>query len=229
MAYRTDRMRAVVAGFFVIGAVFIGGCVSLETQKETPIDHLPEPDRKGVYHKVGSGESLWRIAKTYDVSIDDIIRVNNIPKAAMIEKDQLVFIPGADFVRKIEIKTDDRQNEFIWPVRGKIIKYFRESSGNQASKGIDIKTQEGEQVKAARTGRVVFADYLSGYGYTVILDHEDGFHSVYARNAKLLVRLDDYAFKNTPIAHVGRSNNLAYLHFEIRKNAIEDNPLYYLP
>ena len=84
-------------------------------------------------------------------------------------------------------------------------------------------------VKAARTGRVVFADYLSGYGYTVILDHLDGLYSVYARNSKLLVKLGELVLRNRNIAQIGRSGNLAYLHFQIRKKSIEDNPLYYLP
>jgi len=229
MAKWSDWVRAAALRLFILLLVFLSGCVSMETQRETVIDHLPEPDRKGVYHKVNKGETLWRIAKSYEVAIDDIIKTNHIPKAAQIEKGQLVFIPGRDTVREIAVETDEGQKDFTWPVRGKIIKYFREPDGQQASKGIDIKTQAGEMVKAARAGHVVFADYLSGYGYTVILDHADGFHSVYARNSKMLVKLNDYVLKNMAIAQVGRSSDLAYLHFEIRKNAVEDNPLYYLP
>ena len=209
--------------------VLAGGCVSIETPREVTVDRLSEPERMGVYHKVKKGQTLWRIAKTYNVSIDDIIRVNNIPKAATIEKDQLVFVPGVVSVKEVVLETEDSQNEFNWPVQGKIIRYFHERNGEQVSKGIDITTQEGAEVRAARAGRVVFADQLKGYGFTVILDHNDGFHSVYARNANLLVKLDDYALKDTAIARVGRSSSLAYLHFEIRKNAIEENPLFYLP
>ena len=228
MTYKLDR-RVLRAGWLIVLLVLAGGCVSIDSQREVGVGHLPEPERVGVYHKVKKSETLWRIAKTYNVSIGDIIRVNNIPKAAKIEKDQLVFIPGVVSVKEVVAETDDSQNEFIWPVQGKVIRYFHERNGEQVSKGIDIRAQEGTEVKAARTGRVVFADYLSGYGFTVILDHSDGFHSVYARNSKLLVKLDDYALKDTAIAQVGRSSNLAYLHFEIRKNAIEDNPLFYLP
>ena len=92
-----------------------------------------------------------------------------------------------------------------------------------------ILVKEGDMVKAARTGRVVFADYLSGYGYTVILDHSDGLYSVYAKNSKLLVKLGESVLRSKDIARVGRSGSLAYLHFQIRKKSIEDNPLYYLP
>jgi len=121
------------------------------------------------------------------------------------------------------------KNDFIWPIKGKVIRYFHERYGNVVNKGIGIKARVGDEVKAARTGRVVFADYLSGYGYTVILDHSDGFHSVYANNSKLFVKLGELVLKNTALARVGYNRNLAYVHFQIRKKSIEDNPLYYLP
>ena len=112
----------------------------------------------------------------------------------------------------------------MWPVKGKVIRYFTNNNG------IDIQTQPGEHVKATREGRVVFADYLNGYGQTIILDHSDGFHSVYAKNAELLVKLGDRVKKNAEISQVGIStNSSSYLHFEIRKNLNADNPLYYLP
>lgn len=209
--------------------MFTTGCVSLRTQRDIDVKIPSETLKQGVYHKVNKRETLWRIAKTYNVSVNEIVRANNIPKAAKIEKNQLVFIPGVKTVEEINLDTDESQDDFVWPIRGKVIKYFHEHYGNQISKGIDIKARVGDEVKAARTGRVVFADYLSGYGYTVILDHSDGYHSVYAQNSKLLVKLDELVFKNGAIARVGHSNHLTYLHFQIRKKSIEDNPLYYLP
>jgi len=210
--------------------MFAAGCVGLGTQEEIVSGRFPRVERRGIYHKVKKGETLWRIAKTYNVAIKDIIRINNIPKAAKIEKNQLVFIPGADIVRGIALDEDKAQNEFIWPINGKVIKYFHEpQGGGQFNRGIHIRAQAGDAVRAARTGRVVFADYLSGYGYTVILDHLDGLYSVYAKNSRLLVKLGELVLRSETIAHVGRSSNLAYLHFEIRKKSKEDNPLYYLP
>ena len=227
LASTVSRLTAAVFSVFFI---CLSGCVSVKDSREVLKDKHPPPQRKGVYHKVAKGETLWRIAKTYHLTIDDITTANNIPKVAQIERGQLLFIPGADAVREIFTGADDNQNEFIWPVRGPIIKNFRERQDNEISKGIGIKAKEGESVKASRQGTVVFADFLSGYGYTVIIDHADGFHSVYARNAKLLVKLNDFVLKDTAIAQVGRdSSRSAYLHFEIRKNTVEDNPLYYLP
>ena len=205
------------------------GCISLQTQEEIAVQKRAKPIRQGIYHKVQKGETLWRIAQTYGVSVSDIARSNNITKAAKIEKGQLVFIRGATKVLDIASGVDYSDSEFIWPIKGKVIQYFHERYGNVVNKGIGIKARVGEEVKASRTGRVVFADYLSGYGYTVILDHLDGFHSVYANNSKLSVKLGELVLKNSVLARVGYSHNLAYLHFQIRKKLIEDNPLYYLP
>ncbi len=224
-----DNAKIFFVGIISSLLMFMAGCISLETQEEIAIKEIPKPIRQGIYHKVKKGETLWRIAKTYKVSISAIAQANKIPKAAKIEKNQLVFIPGAKKTFDIIQDVDYAQNEFVWPIKGKVIRYYHVRYGNMINKGIDIKARVGDEVKAARTGRVVFADYLSGYGYTVILDHSDGFHSVYARNSKLLVELGDLVLKNNVLAHVGHSRNLAYLHFQIRKKSIEDNPLYYLP
>lgn len=193
-------------------------------------DGFPEPERSGIYHKVAKGETLWRIAKTYGVSITDIISTNNIPDVAQIETDQLVFIPGADAMKQIVVEEDEKANEFIWPVEGgQVAKYFNQPEGSRRSRGINIKADPGKEVVASRSGRVVFADHLPGYGRTLILDHEDGYHSVYAHNGDLLVGLNDAVAKRTPIALVGRDGAKAFMHFEIRRNATAENPLFYLP
>ncbi len=185
---------------------------------------------KGVYHKVHKGETLWRIAQVYNVSIDEIIKINRIPNVAKVEENQLVFIPGAETVKEIPADKDDlNKNEFMWPVKGKVLSYFGERRGSQFSRGIAIQANAGDAVHASRSGEVVFADFLSGYGHTVIIDHQDGYSSVYADNASLTVKLGEPVAKNDPIAHVGKRDESVALHFEIRKHSVADNPLYYLP
>ncbi|OGX05421.1 MAG: hypothetical protein A2Z88_05870 [Omnitrophica WOR_2 bacterium GWA2_47_8] len=187
------------------------------------------PAVQGVYHKVKKGETLWRIAKIYEISIDLIISSNNIPNVAQLEANQLLFIPGAAEAKDIPLDQDLNKNDFVWPVEGQILFYFGQSRRGGLSNGIDIKCHEGEMVKAARSGKVVFADYLTGYAYTVVIDHLDGFSTVYAQNVSLAVKLSDNVLKGDVIGRVGQRERLAYLHFEIRKNSKADNPLYYLP
>ena len=209
--------------------LIMSGCATLEPPLDFSAPQLPEPEFKGVYHKVKKGETIWRIAKTYDVSINDIISTNNIPNVAQVEENQLVFIPGVYTVKEILQDVNEAQKDFIWPLKGRVLKYFRQRIGENLNKGIYIQGNRGDAVLASRTGRVVFADKLVGYGQTVILDHEDGFCTVYAMNARLFVTLGEVVPKNRMIAQVGGDSRLAYLHFEVRKNTVEDNPLYYLP
>lgn len=224
-------MYSVSTKIFVYAVLILltTGCAGVRTKRDYIVSGFPEKGRLGVYHKVKRGDTLWRIAKAYDVTMDEIIRSNRIPNVARVEENQLVFIPGVHSTKEITTGKEDRENSFLWPVRGKLIGYFHERKGDYFNKGIDIQAQEGAVVRAAHRGRVVFADYLTGYGYMVILDHADELYSVYARNDRLLVRLNDSVRQGQEIARLGRVDDTPYLHFEIRKRALEHNPLYYLP
>lgn len=213
----------------------MAGCATTEEYK--PMPSLPAESaagavkKTGVYHKVVRGQTLWQIADAYGVDIKDIIVSNNIPNGSALEAGQLLFIPGAQEVKVIsEHPVDNNKNAFIWPVKGKVVVYFDDPvSFNTVSHGLDIQAQAGDTVQAAREGDVVLADYLSGYGRTVMIDHHDGLISVYARNARLLVKLGDHVYKGDAIAEVGLIGNRTVEHFEIRHGSQATNPLYYLP
>ncbi|MGE0269078.1 MAG: peptidoglycan DD-metalloendopeptidase family protein [Candidatus Omnitrophota bacterium] len=230
---RTNRSQLNVS-FLAVGISILmlgGGCVSMETVPEYAVNvkEIEPPKSNGIYHKVSKKETIWKIAKAYDVTISEIIESNNIPDMAKIEVDQLVFIPGAVKTREVLFSHEGKKEDFAWPIKGKIIGYFNQRNTQILSHGVDIKAARGDIVKASRSGKVVFADYLPGQSYMVIIDHQDGFYTVYSKNAKLLVKYGDHVNKSDSIAHVGEQDQLAYLHFEIRKNNKADNPLYYLP
>ena len=205
---------------------FAAGCASVEAPSIKP----SVPASAGIYHKVKKGETIFRIAKMYGVSVDEIVSANKIPNAAQIEKNQLVFIPRANSVVEIPPVTEaTKTGEFEWPVKGRVVSFFGEQKDGWVNNGIDIQADIGEKVSAAREGKIVFADHLNGYGQTVIIDHTDGLMSVYAQNAVLLAKVDEMVVKGAPIAQVGKSKKAPSLHFEIRKNSVATNPLYYLP
>ena len=188
----------------------------------------------GIYHKVLPGQTLWQIAEAYGVGIKEIIDSNKIPNGSALEVGQLILIPGASELKDVSghptATVDINKNAFIWPVHGKVVVYFDDPIGvNTVSHGIDIQAQAGDVVHAVREGDVVLADYMSGYGQTVMIDHKDGFITVYARNAKILVKLGDHVYKGDPIAEVGQIGTRAVEHFEIRRGSQATNPLYYLP
>jgi len=205
--------------------VMAGGCATVQ---DTP-DLTWRTDRKGVTHKVKKGQTLWRIAQAYGIGMDEIIVGNNIPDAAVIEEDQLLFIPGADEIVDLPpLVPEAGQREFIWPVNGRVASYFGDRRGLQRRQGIELATLGRQPVRAARRGKVVFADYLTGYNYTVILDHQDGYFSVYGKNGRLLVEVGDIVAQGDQIARTEPGDEGTF-YFEIRKGTVAENPLYFLP
>ncbi|MBF0532457.1 MAG: peptidoglycan DD-metalloendopeptidase family protein [Candidatus Omnitrophica bacterium] len=217
--------------FFVFALATLTGCATLETGGKTGGAGTKLPAAvKGVYHQVKRDETLWRIAKTYNVSIADIVAFNKISDTTNLEKNQMIFIPGADRVLDTAFNAADRSLDFIWPVKGKVIRSFHAHlEQGMLNNGIQIAAPEGTPVVASRTGKVVFVDYLNGYGGTVILDHHDGYFTVYARNADIFPKLEDTVVQGQPIGRVGRAHGTTALLFEVRRQNIADNPIFYLP
>ena len=93
--------RNRIQELLIVLLLCVVGCTTQPPTSIYPVPDVTEVYKKGVYHKVKRGETIWRIAKTYDVVIDDIIRSNRIPDIAQVEENQLIFIPGADSIREV--------------------------------------------------------------------------------------------------------------------------------
>lgn len=93
--------------------------------------------------------------------------------------------------------------------------------------GIMFRPESGADVKAIFEGRVVFADWLRGFGLLLIIDHGDGFMSLYSHNESLFKRVGDWVATEEIISTVGTSGGLDRpgLYFEIRNNGEPQNPL----
>ena len=206
------------------------GCASPRPYKvSTPSDRVRYVPKKGAYHTVKRGETLWQIANTYDVSIESLIRANKLSDPNKIIVGQKLWIPG---VEEVSRTTGWSKNpDFIWPVKGEIINYFTKSD-REIRPGIDIAAPLGSDIIAALPGKVIFSgDGPGTLGKMVIIAHPDGFTTIYAHNLENLVSVDQQVRKGERIARIGtplRSPSPS-LHFEIRKAAIPYNPLFYLP
>jgi lipoprotein NlpD len=132
--------------------------------------------------------------------------------------------------KKPEIKTTSSGKIYWkWPTNGKVLNTFKTSG--VINKGIDIAGSRGLAIKAAASGKVVYAgNGLLGYGNLVIIDHNQQFLSAYAHNSRVLVKENDMVKTGQKIAEMGSSGaDRVMLHFEIRRDGKPVDPLRYLP
>ena len=122
-----------------------------------------------------------------------------------------------------------------WPIEGKVISRFGTYQNPNLktvteNTGIDIHGSEGTEVRSIYDGIVTTVTYIRGYGNTVILDHGDGFYSVYTHVMDVEVEENSYVNSRDIIAHVGDSGSLegTKLHFEIWGNKDKLNPELWL-
>ncbi|UCH90695.1 MAG: peptidoglycan DD-metalloendopeptidase family protein [Nitrospirota bacterium] len=124
---------------------------------------------------------------------------------------------------------------FLWPAKGKVVSFF----GRQKhptfdtyvnKKGIEIKAREGSPIRSISAGKVVYADWLKGYGLVVIVDHTNGFYSLYAHASKLLVTEGNGVTMGQMIGHTGETGVTEddTLYFELRKGTTPIDPLKWL-
>jgi septal ring factor EnvC (AmiA/AmiB activator) len=113
------------------------------------------------------------------------------------------------------------------PVEGKIRRLFgNRRQGQVRWKGVIIDANEGEPVRSIASGKVLYADWLRGFGLVAIVDHGEGYMSVYGHNQALLKQAGDDVHEGENLALVGRSGGQEYanLYFEIRHKGKALNP-----
>ncbi len=122
-----------------------------------------------------------------------------------------------------------------WPIKGKIIVpygKYKDPKFNIAvfKNGVEIKAKEGYRPKAVAGGRVVYADWFKGYGQLLIINHGDGFHSLYGHMTEIFHATGDIIKQGTTIGKIGKSEllNVPTLYFEIRYKGKPVNPMKWL-
>ncbi|GAB4225688.1 MAG: amidase activator ActS [Acidobacteriota bacterium] len=240
---RAARLLSLAA----LAALLLGGCASRRTVAP-PGPQPPAPPAGqeagsesaagSVVHVVRRGETLWRIARTYGVPLDELARANGIDDPSRIEVGQRLIVPGATRVLEVPPAPappapDRRQvaGAWIWPADGPVTSAFGARRSGHRHTGIDIDARPGDPVLAARAGRVVFAGRRSGYGRLVILDHGGGVASWYAHLDEIHVEPGDRVRAGQRLGRAGRSGNArgVHLHFEIRRRGRPIDPLTLLP
>ncbi len=122
-----------------------------------------------------------------------------------------------------------------WPVDGSIVSFFGRQKHPTFNtyvqrRGIEIKTVEGSAIQAVMPGSVVYADWLKGYGLVIILDHANGFFSLYAHASKILATVGSHVGAGQAIGETGDTGMTGEntLYFELRQGAEPLDPLQWL-
>jgi septal ring factor EnvC (AmiA/AmiB activator) len=120
-----------------------------------------------------------------------------------------------------------QRGRLAWPVEGALARDFGQRRGEgPRSNGVLISAERGAEVRAVWHGRVAYADWLPGLGLLLVLEHGDGFMSLYGHNEVLFSVVGDWVTAGQVIAQVGDSGgrDRAGLYFEIRSGTTPQNP-----
>jgi septal ring factor EnvC (AmiA/AmiB activator) len=120
------------------------------------------------------------------------------------------------------------RNKLPWPVKGQVLSRYgdRYADGKLRRNGLLIATGDEAEIRAIHYGRVVFANWLRGFGLITIIDHGDGYMTLYGHSSSLFTSPGDWVVAGEPIAQAGRTGGTdsPALYFEVRHNGKPDNP-----
>ncbi len=119
-----------------------------------------------------------------------------------------------------------------WPLEGRVLTRFGMQRHPQFGtmvfrRGIEIEAREGQEVRAVKEGEVVYADWYKGYGKLLIIDHGNGFYTLYGYLSRLDLGKGDRVTKGQVIGLAGETGSLrgSKLYFEVRRNGEAEDPL----
>ena len=158
---------------------------------------------------------------------------NEIEHLAAEEKDLARLIAEltsilSDYPIRSEEPFSALKGQLTWPIAGRLLHDFGQprASGHLKWNGVVLAAPRGREVRAVYHGRVVFADWLAGMGLLVIVDHGEGFMTLYGYNETTLKSAGEWVAPGDVIATVGNSGGQqqASLYFEIRQGTRPINP-----
>jgi murein DD-endopeptidase MepM/ murein hydrolase activator NlpD len=232
---------------------------SLDTtqlRRSAPLSTPPPLESTG---EVRFGDNLVKLAQRYSLSIQDLLRLNpGLEAARLVAGTQIRVANSApsrsrmvlglkpvgsgglswpdlpSFNRPGDGRAEPNQisSGWIWPARGVFSSGYGWRWGRM-HKGIDIASNVGTPIVAARDGQVTYAGWHDGgYGYLVEIQHPDGSKSLYGHNSRVLVRVGEQVAQGTQISEMGSTGRSTgpHLHFEIHPPGRgAANPLQFLP
>lgn len=213
-----------------------------------PGDELEILPVDGIRHKVSRGETIYSVGKKYGLDENQVQAIIDYPFNEFLNDEtfelatgQFLIVPGGarpdpstgrTQTPRFSLTTPDAgsvsaSGSFRWPATGTITQGY-----SFYHRAIDIANRSGGSILAADSGQVIVAGWPdnSGYGNRVIIDHGNGFVTLYAHLRTINVRVGQSVNANDVIGQMGSTGRSTgtHLHFEIRRGSVLDNPLSYL-
>jgi len=252
-----DTVGGVASRFGVASTSILWNNLDLENADELSVgQQIRVPNSDGIVYEVRLGDTLTDVAGYFGVDVQQILDFpsNNLSNVDDIVENQTIFIPNgtlpapaAPTPEVTDIGPDAPYVEpavpppatgrpssasgLIWPASGPISSYF----GPSHPLGIDIDQfhTPGAPVYASASGTVTFAggQTCCSYGLYVVIDHGNGFETLYAHLGSMTVSQGEYVEQGQVIGYVGLTGYTTgyHLHFEVHLNGQVVNPLNYLP
>jgi murein DD-endopeptidase MepM/ murein hydrolase activator NlpD len=220
---------------------------------DTVLNILPV---NGVYHAVSAGETIASVAGEYNVDSAVLLNEwNGLDEDRPLQAGSHLVIPGGTrefLVWQLPQFSDLRGSAaagaglcalpsvglrgngwFNWPTASRRVSgWVFQDSRNPPHAGVDIGLATGDSIYAADNGVVAYAGWNDwGYGYLIVLDHGNGFHTYYGHLSAIWIVCGQSVSQGDAIGaggSTGRSSG-PHLHFEVRYEGIPQDPIYYLP
>lgn len=184
---------------------------------------LEIPDTDGTYVTIKRGDTVSGICKKYEIEMTDLVNANPGVDVEALQLDQRLFVPGMGALNQVF--------RLQWPVHGRIsgrygYRFHPVFHRRMMHTGLDIAAPRGTPIRAAQSGRVKSAGWRGGLGKAVVVEHPNGYETVYGHCDKILVKKGQTVKKGEQIAKVGSTgiSTGPHVHFEVKKNGRRMNP-----
>ncbi|MCK5472048.1 peptidoglycan DD-metalloendopeptidase family protein [Candidatus Gracilibacteria bacterium] len=215
----------------------------------------------GITHEVKEDDSITKIAKKYGIDSEKLYKQNQLESETKLIAGTKLIIPGGkktvsagngNYLASrspgtyasykppvaidgaIIITNGAKDKDGKWMVKPTIGKYTTYFGGRKGHWAVDIADRSKPPIVAAADGTVVKSQcgWNGGYGCVIVLDHGDGFQTLYAHLSELAVGVGDSVQQNSSIGTMGNTGRVwgttgIHLHFEVVDNGVKKNPLAY--
>lgn len=216
---------------------------AIDWKKIKPGDVVTIPPVTGIVYKVKAGDTIYSIAKKFSTNAQGIV---DFPLNTFADDETFALAAGQTLIvpdgvmpdapaptlpRYTNVLTPDAGSvaaagSFVWPAYGRITQPYR-----WYHKGLDIANQAGGAILAADAGTVVVSGWTNaGYGYHVIIDHGNGYQTLYGHMSVLSVVPGQRVARGATLGQMGSTGRSTgtHLHFEIRTSGGNVDPMGYL-